>query len=361
MSSLSTLMLPPLSGVYSAVTRTRLAAYQRGLLPITKLDAPVISVGNLTTGGTGKTPLVEWLCRALAREDRRICILTRGYGRANPRTRVLVSDGTKVLSNPGLAGDEPFLLAQNLTGIAAVISDPDRVAAGQWAIQKLGSQVFVLDDGFQYLRLARDLNILTIDATNPWGGGYLLPYGRMREPRSGVSRADCVVFTRSEQGEGLSSINTEVRKFLGTRPILVSRMKTRGIRELPSPSSEWASERAPEPSAILDQPAAAFGAIGNPKSFFDHLRREGHKLVLTRAFADHHNYNQSDVDCLIKVSQRLGAQRLITTSKDAVKLQTLSFAVPCHILDIEISFADKAQLLELINKAVSIQASFSPT
>lgn len=357
MSSLSTLMLPPLSGVYSAVTRTRLAAYQRGLLPITKLDVPVISVGNLTTGGTGKTPLVEWLCRALAQEDRRVCILTRGYGRANPKARVLVSDGTNVLSNPGEAGDEPFLLAHNLTGIAAVISDPDRVAAGQWAIQKLGSHVFVLDDGFQYLRLARDLNILTIDATNPWGGGYLLPYGRMREPRSGVSRADCVVITRSEQGESLSSIKTEVRKFLGTRPILVSRMKTTGIRELTSLSSE----RAPEPGATLDQPAAAFCAIGNPKSFFDHLRREGHKLVLTRAFADHHNYNQSDVDSLIQDSQRLGAQRLITTSKDAVKLQPLSFEVPCHILDIEISIADKEQLLELLNEAVSVQASFSRT
>jgi len=364
MSSLTTLMLPPLSGVYSAVTRTRLAAYQRGLLPITKLAVPVISVGNLTTGGTGKTPLVEWLCRALAREDRRVCILTRGYGRANPRARVLVSDGTSVLSNPGEAGDEPFLLAQNLTGIAAVISDPDRVAAGQWAIQKLGSQVFVLDDGFQYLRLARDLDILTIDATNPWGGGYLLPYGRMREPRSGVSRADCVVITRSEQGEGIPNIKTEVRKFLGTRPILVSRMKTIGIRELTSLSSEGASERASERAsapATPAQPATAFCAIGNPESFFDHLQREGHKLALTRAFADHHNYNQSDVDCLIEDSQRLGAQCLITTSKDAVKLRTLSFELPCHILDIEISIEHKDQLLELINKAVSVEASFSRT
>ncbi len=350
MSSFSNLMLPPLSGVYSAVTRTRLAAYQRGLLRVTKLDAPVISVGNLITGGTGKTPLVEWLCRALARENRKVCILTRGYGRADPRARVLVSDGTNVLANPNEAGDEPFLLAQNLTGIAAVISDPDRVAAGQWAIQKLGSHVFVLDDAFQYLRLARDLNILTIDATNPWGGGYLLPYGRLREPRSGLSRADCVVITRSEQCESLSAIKAEVRKFLGTRPILISWMKTRGMRELTSQLAEWAPARG----ATQAQPAAAFCAIGNPKSFFDHLRREGHKLVLTRAFTDHHNYNQSDVDNLIQDSRRLGAQGLITTTKDAVKLQHLSFELPCHILDIEISIEDNAQFLEVINKAVSL-------
>jgi tetraacyldisaccharide-1-P 4'-kinase len=162
-----------------------------------------------------------------------------------------------------------------------------------------------------------------------------------------------VVITRSEQGERLSSIKTEVRKFLGTRPILMSRMRTRGMRELTSVS--------PERDATLTQPAAAFCAIGNPESFFDHLRREGHKLVLTRAFADHHNYNQSDVDSLIQDSQRLGAQGLITTSKDAVKLQLLSFEVPCHILDIEISIEDKAELLEVINKVVSVQATFSRT
>jgi tetraacyldisaccharide 4'-kinase len=256
---------------------------------------------------------------------------------------VLVSDGVNVLSNPSDGGDEPFLLAQNLKGIAAVISDPDRVAAGQWAIRELGSDVVVLDDGFQYLRLARDLNILTVDATNPWGGGSLLPYGRMREPKSGISRADCVVITRSDQGES-APIEIEVRKSLGTQPILLSQMKTKGIRELTSTSLEV--------SALGDQAVAAFCAIGNPKSFFEHLRGEGYSVVLTRGFPDHHNYDQSDVDRLIKDAKRHGAKHLITTSKDAVKLQSLSFDVPCHILDIEISIKDTVKILEVLHKAV---------
>ena len=112
-------------------------------------------------------------------------MLTRGYGRSNPQSQVVVSDGNKLLASEREAGDEPYLLARNLIGFAAVVSNPDRVAAGEWAIKNLGSEVFVLDDGFQHLHLSRNLDIVTIDATNPWGGGSLLPYGRLREPRSG--------------------------------------------------------------------------------------------------------------------------------------------------------------------------------
>src|SRR5688500_192500 len=185
MTASSAILLSPLSSLYRAVTQARLTAYKRGLFEVTKLAAPVISIGNLTTGGTGKTPLVEWVCRVLARDKRKVCILTRGYGRANPGVRVVVSDAFTVLATATEAGDEPFLLAQNLKGLAAVISDADRAAAGKWALENLGAEVLVLDDGFQHLGLARDLNILTIDATNPWGGGRLLPYGSLREPRSG--------------------------------------------------------------------------------------------------------------------------------------------------------------------------------
>src|SRR5687768_4429573 len=176
--------LIPLSAVYSAVTRTRLVAYRRGWLSVSTLDAPVISVGNLTTGGTGKTPLVEWVCHVLAGGDARqdtckkVCVLTRGYGRENPRTQVVVSNGAELLTNVQQAGDEPFLLAKDLIGIAGVVANSDRVAAGRWAATNLNAQCFVLDDGFQHLGLARDLDIVIIDATNPWGGGSLLPAGR---------------------------------------------------------------------------------------------------------------------------------------------------------------------------------------
>ena len=203
MNSASSIVLAPLSVLYAAVTRTRLALYKRGVLKLSTLDAPVISVGNITTGGTGKTPLVEWVARALDRQGRKVCILTRGYGRENPNIRIVVSDGQRILANELEAGDEPRLLAENLLGLAAVISDADRFAAGQWANKEFGSDVFILDDGFQHLRLVRDLNIVTIDATNPWGGGRLLPYGRLREPRGVLSRADCVVITRADQAHDL--------------------------------------------------------------------------------------------------------------------------------------------------------------
>jgi tetraacyldisaccharide 4'-kinase len=145
-----------------------------------------------------------------------VCILTRGYGRLNAGSRVIVSDGSNVLADAAEAGDEPFLLAQNLKGLAAVISDSNRLAAGKWAIENLGAEVFVLDDGFQHLALARDLNILAIDATNPWGGGKLLPAGRLRESRSGLSRAACVVVTTADQSSGLVSLAAEIQTLNGS-------------------------------------------------------------------------------------------------------------------------------------------------
>ncbi len=259
MSSISNVMLPPLSALYRAVTQTRLAAYNRGLFTTTRLPAPVISVGNLTTGGTGKTPLVEWVCRTLARKQRKVCVLTRGYGRPNAGSRVLVSDGSTVLTNAVEAGDEPFLLAQNLRGLAAVISDSNRLAAGQWAIENLGSEVFVLDDGFQHLALARDLNILTIDATNPWGGGKLLPAGRLREPHSGLSRADCVVVTRTDQSDELVPLEAEIQRLNGSCPLIRSTMIIKGISRMNSDG--------PKGLVFPPQPAAAFCAVGNPRVF----------------------------------------------------------------------------------------------
>ena len=232
MSVFSNLVLPPLSVAYGAVTALRTAAYEKGLLKTTRLPVPVISIGNITVGGTGKTPLVAWVSRAIASEGRKVCILTRGYGRINAGERVVVSDGSSVLAEAAQAGDEPLWLAENLKGAAAVICDPDRAAAGQWAISNLGVEVFVLDDGFQHLQLARDLNILAIDASNPWGGGRLLPHGRLRESRRGVSRADCAIITRAERETDTSLLKSQIQELLGERPIFISRMRATGIRQL---------------------------------------------------------------------------------------------------------------------------------
>jgi tetraacyldisaccharide 4'-kinase len=343
MSQVASLVLPPLSTLYGVVTRARLAAYERGLLSVSKLSAPVISIGNITSGGTGKTPLVEWLARALASEGRKVCILTRGYGRAKPKTPTLVSDGAAILTNEPEAGDEPFLLAQNLRGIAAVISDADRVNAGQWALKELEADVLVLDDGFQHLRLARDLDIVAIDSTDPWGGGHLLPYGRLREPLTSLGRADATVLTRVEQANDLGSIKKNLQRFSRDCPMFPSRMLTTRLKSL-------GDEQTDVSSPI--QSGAAFCAIGNPQSFFNHLRREGHGLVFSQTFPDHHIYDQRDVDLLIREAKRRGAKSLITTAKDAVKLGLLVFELPCYVLEIEISIDDKDKLMGLIRNAL---------
>jgi len=341
-------MLFPLSLVYNAVTRARLRGYQSGLFPTFNLPVPVISVGNLTTGGTGKTPLVEWICRKIAGDGKRVAVLTRGYGRANPKSQVVVSNGTEILAGEREAGDEPLLLAENLRGIAAVICNPSRVAAGRWAIENLGTQVFVLDDGFQHIRLARDLDIVTIDATDPWGGGKLLPQGRLREPKQSLSRADCAVITRADQVEDLDGIHATIQEFAGEIPIFTSRMRKAGL-------ITFEGNRVDS----IPEPTGAFCGIGNAGSFFNQLRNAGYAPGLTRAFPDHYKYQQADVDALVREAKAKGVVSLLTTAKDAIKLRSLAIPIPWYVFAIEISIEDEDRFVGLIRNAIS-QAEARP-
>jgi tetraacyldisaccharide 4'-kinase len=345
MNPAASLILLPAGTIYRAVTRARLAAYRGGLCSVSKLAAPVISVGNITTGGTGKTPLVEWVCRTIAavsreelREGKKVCVLTRGYARANPKVQVVVSNGSELLANEPEAGDEPFLLATNLLGSAAVISNPNRVAAGKWAIENLQSEVFVLDDGFQHLRLFRDVDIVAIDATNPWGRGGLL-----RESLRALSRANCVVITRTEQVEDIGSIKETIQRVADKVPVLSSRMLTSGFRKL---------DGEPIGMPAQSQPIGAFCGVGNPESFFNHLRREGLHLAFTRTFPDHHHYNQSELDSLVREAKARGVRSLLTTAKDATKLQALKLEMPCSVLEIQISIDDEDRLVDQIRNAI---------
>jgi tetraacyldisaccharide 4'-kinase len=339
-----------MSMVYRAAIGARSVLYRTGVISTHELNAPVISVGNLTTGGTGKTPLVEWLARACARDGHRVCILTRGYGRSRPRERVVVSDGDALLADAEVGGDEPRLLAERLRGIAAVISDADRVAAGLWARKNLHCNLFIIDDGFQHRRLGRDLDIVTIDASDPWGGGNLLPAGRLREPRKELARADCVVVTRSDQAPSISELLNKLEKVSGGRALLVSRMVLTGARAVLTEGHGNVSLSG------LETPIAAFCGIGNPEAFFRQLRTSGHELRSTHAFPDHHVYSQHDISRLTATAHSRGARTLVTTAKDAVKLRELSFDLPCYSCEIEIKFEDENKLLDIIRGAV---ASFS--
>ena len=352
------LILAPLGALYGAVTRARLALYRRGALPVHQLDSPVISVGNITTGGTGKTPLVEWIARAVAKEGCSACILTRGYGRADEAEQVLVSDGKRLLADAGKGGDEPRLLAEMLLGVAAVISDANRVRAARWAQDNLNSNCFILDDGFQHLRLARDLNIVSVDALNPWGGRRLLPGGRLREPLAGLARADLIILTRAEQSQEIDSLRKEAGSLSAGRPILLARTRTTAIRPLAETLvKDDAAEifyRPPSTGNLLSpvEPVAAFCALGNPSAFFNHLRSDGHALSYTRVFPDHYVYEQADVDALVFEARRKGARALLTTAKDGVKLRSLRFELPCYVLEIGFEFDDEQKLTGMLREAI---------
>ena len=341
---MKSIVLPPLSLLYGAVTRTRLSLYRRGTFHTTKLDRPVISIGNITTGGTGKTPLVEYVARTLASQGKKVCILTRGYGRKDPHLQAIVSDGYGVLASPSEAGDEPYLLATKLTGLAAVISSADRIAAGHEAIKDFGTDCFVLDDGFQHLRLARDLNVVTIDATNPWGGGRLLPHGRLRESVEGMSRVDCVVITRCDQVESVDALREEIAQLTSGKPIFESQMRLVRVSLLKN-----GGENLAPPARI-----GAFCAVGNPASFFNLLRQAGYETAVERAFPDHYVYSQDEIDAIIRLARDAGADVLVTTAKDAVKLRTLSFSLPCYVVEIEIAIDDADAFGRLVSAACGI-------
>lgn len=346
--------LAPLSVVFGALTRARTRLYRSGVLKTERVGAPVISVGNLTAGGTGKTPLVEWVARAISEEGLRPCVLTRGYGREDEGRRVVVSDGFRVRASVREGGDEPVLLAEALAGTASVVCDSDRVGAARWAREHLGAQVFVLDDGFQHMRIARDLDIVTLDATEPWGGGHLLPWGRLREPVTALARADCVVITRSDLSQDLARLRSQIARLTDAR-VSVSRVRTRGLRRIGGITQEESTRSSVE-SVAASGPVAAFCAVGNPRAFFGQLRKEGFDLRHARSFPDHHNYTHAEVGALTREAERAGARALLTTAKDAVKLRSQEFPLPCYVVEIEPEFDDEDSLRGLIKDAISKDA-----
>jgi tetraacyldisaccharide 4'-kinase len=326
--------LKPLSLIYDAATSIRNKFYETEFFKTEKLSAKFVSIGNITVGGTGKTPLVAFTAKILAEKGEKVCILTRGYGRENSDERVLVSDGEKILTDVKKSGDEPFELAENLLGIASVLADKNRYEAGKWAIENLGITAFVLDDGFQHRQLKRDLDIVCIDATNPFGNHNVLPLGNLRESLSNLKRADAIVITRanliSDLGFGISDLTEKIQKYTDAQ-IFVSRNKIN------------------LQSAICNlQSSVAFCGLGNPENFFSQLRQDGFDVVATKTFRDHYAYTQADADEIEKLAKESNAEVLLTTAKDAVKLQNLKFNLPLEIIKSELIFDDESAFVKFL-------------
>lgn len=317
--------------IYGRIAEFRNSLYDKGILDVFSLGARVISIGNLTAGGTGKTPLVAYITNILHARGETICILTRGYGRSDPKTRVVVTDGRRILTDAERAGDEPFELAKKLLGKVIIIADADRVSAGEWAKRKFGVTTFILDDGFQHRKVKRDLDIVCIDSTDPYGGGKMLPAGRLREYKTGLRRADIVIVTRANIGSGIAVLRSGIADLNDAAAIFTSETAISGVVDL----KDLQTKRMPDRLEIKEHKVFAFCGIGNPEIFFKQLWQDGFDAVGTRAFRDHYIYSQRDVDEIERLAGELSADVLLTTAKDAVKLQKLDFKMSCYVVEIE--------------------------
>ncbi|MEW6247810.1 MAG: tetraacyldisaccharide 4'-kinase [Nitrospirota bacterium] len=308
---LQTLALP-----YGAVSAIRASLYRYGWLPTRKLPCRVISVGNLTVGGTGKTPVVIFLVEWLLAQGQRVGVLSRGYRRRSRSSQVLVSDGRHLLAGPAEAGDEPYLIAKRCpTAIVAV--GADRYALGRWVLEQCPIDCFVLDDGFQHLTLHRDVNLLLIDATDAEGLRAVFPAGRLREPLTAAARATALLLTRADEGAGAEEALQRISRAGGPaeKPIRVSFK--------PDKLVNVATGKLEEPGRFAGTSAVAFSGIAHPASFHALLERLGLKLAETVVFPDHHAYSRTDLEDLRRRARQSGVEMLITTEKDAGKVAPL--------------------------------------
>jgi tetraacyldisaccharide 4'-kinase len=341
----------PIGWLYGKIADVRNWLYDRGTFRSHDLGARTISIGNVTAGGTGKTPLVALVAQILADSGERVCILTRGYGRENAQRRVLVSDGSNVLVDARAGGDEPVELAHKLlTRSVVVVADADRVSAAAWAKEKFGITAFVLDDGFQHRRAKRDLDIVCIDATNPFGDGAMLPGGMLREPLDNLRRADAFVITRMNLVESVEALLVQLRDENPDASVFGANFEVEEFTKL-ADFYRGRSTRGDDYDRQFIANSFAFCGLGNPESFLSQLARQHFAVTGLLPFADHHRYRQSDIELIEAEARSRNSRGLITTVKDAVKLQDFKFSLPCFVAELSVEINDHDRLRDLVLSA----------
>lgn len=304
-------LLESLASVYGFAGATRAAAYRTNWLPTRRLFCPVISVGNLTMGGTGKTPLVELIAHVLLSRGVTPSILTRGYRRKRGPSLIALEPGVRRAPDPRMVGDEAALLAAALPEAPMVIC-ADRYRGGIAVEERFRVGAHILDDGFQHLALARDANLVALDATQPLSDRSIAPAGRQRERSAALRRATAVVITRAGQADS-TQLEEQVQRIRPGVPVFHSRTKLTGWREV-------AGGRLQPANALAGKHVLAFCAIGNPRSFFRDLARWGCEVVGGHVFPDHYRYTSSDVAHLVLSARTAGGAALVTTMKDVMNL-----------------------------------------
>jgi len=330
--------------VYQQAVQLRLGLYRRRLFRPQELGCPVVSVGNLTVGGTGKTPVAEMLARELQRRGRRVAILSRGY-KSVPRPFAqrlrnklfkhldlfpprIVSDGKDVLLDSRRAGDEPHMLAKNLPGVCVLV-DKDRVKSGLHALRHFGSDVLLLDDGLQYQRLRHRIDVVLVDSQAPFGNEHLLPRGTLREPPANLRRASYIIVTKSgpQPDEALLA---RLRRLNRTAAIIECNHAPRHWQDLRT------GEKLPL-DHLKGRHVGAMSGIARPESFEEGVRQLGAKVEVTKAFADHHRFTKKEILRFLEWCDRRSLDALVTTEKDAVRFPEIDDPkVPMLFLRVEI-------------------------
>ncbi|HEX4086491.1 MAG TPA: tetraacyldisaccharide 4'-kinase [Chthoniobacteraceae bacterium] len=361
-------LLYSLSHLYLGIVQLRLWLYRKRYMRERTLGCLVISIGNLTVGGTGKTPVVEKFARALQAGGRRVAILSRGYkskklpllkrlwrGLTNrePYAPRIVSDGRSILLDSRMAGDEPYMLAVNLKDVIVLV-DKNRVASGLYAVEEMGCDTLLLDDGMQFLRLKHRLEIVLIDRQAPFGNEYLLPRGTLREPAANLRRASYIFITKS-MPQGNEELIKRIRKYNRTAEIIECAHQPQHLEHV------LTGERLPL-EWLRGKHVGALSAIAAPKSFEDVLKRLGAKVELTRQFADHHRFTEREITGFLKRCGNRALDAVITTEKDYVRLPRIpSPEVPIYFLRVEIEILSGADSWQsCVDRICKQQAMMAP-
>lgn len=341
------------SKVYGLGVRFRNARLDRGASAVRRLPVPVISVGNLTAGGTGKTPMVLYLAKELRRLGFCPAVVSRGYRGGAERGGGVVGDGQRILLGADQAGDEPRLLAERLSGVPVVVG-ADRFSAGMTAISQFSPDLILLDDGFQHRRLARDLDLVLLDARRPLGNGYLLPRGPLREPPSGLKRADALVLTRSDRGvsplpsapgtEDIPTFRTvhrpTLRKFIPAGNTIAH-----GLPEAPTDGAIGAAIENGRRTFV-------FSGLADNSDVLRTVATLGARPVGAMGFPDHHTFSEADREAIFQAALACGADILVTTEKDAVRFPDgATFSLDLAVVGVDIDFGtDANRFLDFLNR-----------
>jgi tetraacyldisaccharide 4'-kinase len=328
--SLSPLLI--CSWIYGVVVRLRVTLYRKGIFKTRQLSCKVISVGNITMGGSGKTPLVAALAKELQQRGLRVAILSRGYKGASERTGGIVSDGQRQYLTPAEAGDEPFMLARQLPDVPVLVGKK-RYAMGVMAGERFTLDVIILDDGFQHLGVKRDVDLVLVDARRGFGNGRLFPRGPLREPLTSLRRASLIVLSKTESSGSQRTIKKQLRRYVPGIPLYRSRYRPIYLRD--ASSGELLT-----PDWLCGKRVIAFAGIADPEYFFSLVRQSGAKLIREIGFRDHYTYEINDLVMLRTHAKEVDA--FVTTEKDFVKLHQLPLNdLPLYSLGIEHEVREK--------------------